>query len=46
MGELRRIREAYGLGDDWCAGLLNDGGIRAPLFHVNQERAVAEKLSH
>ena len=31
--------EAYGWGDDWRAGLLNDDEILARLFQLNQDRA-------
>ncbi len=37
------VAEAYGWGDDWRAGLLTDDEILARLFHLNQERAAAEK---
>jgi methylase of polypeptide subunit release factors len=33
------VAEAYGWGDDWRAGLLNDDEILARLFWLNQERA-------
>lgn len=33
------VAEAYGWGDDWRAGLLNDDEILARLFRLNQERA-------
>ena len=33
------VAEAYGWGDDWCAGLLTDDEILARLFHLNQQRA-------
>ncbi len=37
------VAEAYGWGDDWRADLLTDEEILARLFHLNQERAAAEK---
>ncbi|TKA96225.1 class I SAM-dependent DNA methyltransferase [Cereibacter changlensis] len=33
------VAEAYGWGDDWRAGLLNDDEILARLFGLNQERS-------
>ena len=33
------VAEAYGWGDDWRAGLLNDDEILARLFQLNQQRA-------
>jgi type II restriction/modification system DNA methylase subunit YeeA len=35
------VAEAYGWGDDWRAGLLDDDEILARLFRLNQERAGA-----
>lgn len=32
------VADAYGWGDDWCAGLLTDDEILARLFHLNQQR--------
>ena len=37
------VAEAYGWGGDWRAGLLTGDEILARLFHLNQERAAAEK---
>ena len=36
------VAEAYGWGDDWRAGVLNDDEILSRLFQLNQTRAKAE----
>lgn len=36
------VAEAYGWGDDWRAGKLDEDEILARLFHLNQERAAAQ----
>lgn len=35
------VADAYGWGDDWRAGALNDDEILARLFRLNQERAAS-----
>lgn len=35
------VADAYGWGDDWRAGALNDDEILARLFQLNQERAAS-----
>lgn len=37
------VAEAYGWGDDWCAGLLTDDEILGRLFALNQQRAAAQR---
>jgi len=34
----RRLAEAYGWGDDWRSGALNDDEILSLLFQLNQKR--------
>lgn len=36
------VAEAYGWGDDWRAGALNDDEILSRLFRLNQERAAGQ----
>lgn len=36
------VADAYGWGDDWRAGLLNEDQILTRLFHLNQARAVKQ----
>ena len=36
------VADAYGWGEDWAAGKLDDEEILARLFHLNQARAAAE----
>ncbi|MCA1775439.1 MAG: class I SAM-dependent DNA methyltransferase [Loktanella sp.] len=36
------VAEAYGWGDDWRAGLLDDDEILARLFRLNQERSTSQ----
>jgi hypothetical protein len=37
------VADAYGWGDDWRAGTLNDDQILARLFRLNQERSSSER---
>ena len=36
------VAEAYGWGDDWRLGKMNDDDILSRLFHLNQERAARQ----
>jgi len=40
------VADAYGWGDDERAGRLTEDEILARLFHLNQERAAAERNAH
>ena len=39
------VAEAYGWGDDWRAGTLDEDEILARLFHLNQARAAAQEAA-
>lgn len=39
------VADAYGWGEDWAAGRLDEDEILARLFRLNQARAAAEAAS-